>query len=156
MAIHGWDPEGVRCKSVNDDPLQAILGLVLFFGQSRFLDSKRAIGHYKLKESMTWPATPGTQNWVKFPDGPIYAQKPAFLEPNRSLSSVFCTFFDLRTRMSWPWPGPDLSKTGLKLILVVGGSLDVIESTSFSSPTAFSDPPRTPGDPPDPPQGGFG
>ena len=55
-------------------------------------------------------------------------------------------------RNYWPWPGPDLSKTGPNLILVVGGSLDVIESTSFSSPTGFPDPPDPPGDPPDPPR----
>ena len=70
----------------------AILGLRPSFVQSRFLDSKRGFGHYKLNESMTWPATPGIQNWVKFPDGPIYAQKTAIFGSKRAFPSVFCTF----------------------------------------------------------------
>ena len=46
---------------------------------------------------------------------------------------------------------PGLSKTGLKLILGEGGSLEVIESTSFPSKTAFPDPPRAPRTPQTPP-----
>ena len=64
-------------------------------------------------------------------------------------------FLDL-PGISWPWPGPGLSKTGLNLNLVVGVSLDVIESTSFSSPTGFPDPQEEPGDPPGGLPGGFG
>ena len=52
-------------------------------------------------------------------------------------------------------PGPGLSKTGLKLDPGEGEIRHVIESTSFSSPTGFPDPPRPPGDPPSPPQGGL-
>ena len=52
--------------------------------------------------------------------------------------------------------GPDLSKTGPKLNLVAGGSLDVIESTRFSSPTGLQEPPRAPGDPPRRPPRRFG
>ena len=46
-----------------------------------------------------------------------------------------------------------LRKMGARSNLVVGGSLHVIESTSFPSPTGFPDPPDPPGDPPDPPGG---
>ena len=46
-----------------------------------------------------------------------------------------------------------LRKRGARSNLVVGGSLHVIESISFSSPTGFPEPQRPPGDPPgDPPR----
>ena len=45
-----------------------------------------------------------------------------------------------------------LQKRGARWILVVGESLHVIESTSFSSPIGFPELPRPPGDPPDPPR----
>ena len=79
---------------------------------------------------------------------PFFIGKTAFLESKRALSSVFWTFFDLRTSLA----EPDPNKTGLNTILVVGGSLDVIESTSLSSPTGFPDPPDPPKPPPDPSQ----
>ena len=48
-----------------------------------------------------------------------------------------------------------LQKRGARSNLVVGGSLDVIESTSFPSPTGLQRAHQTPGDPPDPPPGGL-
>ena len=48
--------------------------------------------------------------------------------------------------------GPSLEKPRLRSILVAGRSFHVIESTSFSSPTAPQRPQRPPGDPPGPPR----
>ena len=66
----------------------------------------------------------------------------------------FALFLDLLGHvlefLSWT-----LRKMGARSNLVVGGSLHVIESTSFSSPTGFPEPPQTPGDLPGPPQGGL-
>ena len=66
-AILGWDPEGVRCKIVNDIHLCHSWACPFFYKKSRFLDSKRGIGHYKLNESMTWPATPGIPKLGQIP-----------------------------------------------------------------------------------------
>ena len=82
------------------------------------------------------------QDWNR----PFLHKKRPFLESRRQLSSVFWAFFDLGTSLA----EPDLLKTGLNTILVAGGSLDVIESTSFPSPTGLQEPPRPPGDPPGP------
>ena len=88
----------------------------------------------------------GRPTWVS--ESSIFAQKTAFLESKRALSSVFWAFFDLGTSLA----EPGLLKTGLNLNLVAGGSLDVIESTSFPSKTAPPDLPRPPGELPDPPR----
>ena len=81
----------------------------------------------------------------------IFAQKTAFLESRRALSSVFWAFFDLGTSLA----EPDPNKTGLNPNLGDGEIRHVIESTSFSSPTGLQTAHQTPGDPPDPPPGGL-
>ena len=93
----------------------------------------------------------GQLGWVYLLESSIFAQKTAFLESKRALSSVFWAFFDLGTSLA----EPDPNKTGLNLNPVEGKIRHVIESTSFPSPTGFPDPPRPPGDPPSPPQGGL-
>ena len=84
--------------------------------------------------------------------GRFMPKKRRFWSRNLNYPRFFALFLDLLGHvmeiLSWA-----LQKRGARSILVVGGSLHVIESTSFSSPTGLSEPPRAPGDPPgDPPR----
>ena len=118
-AIRGGDPEGVRWAS----------------------------RHYSLQLGWVYlrailPANLGGWTSDHLWNRPFLHKKTPFLESKRALSSVFWAFFDLGTSLA----EPDLLKTGPKLNLVAGGSLEVIESTSFPSPTGPQEVPRTPGD----------
>ena len=91
--------------------------------------------------------------WVEVVSRSIHflPKKRHFWSRNVNYPRFFGHFLTLGTSLA----EPGLLKTGLKLNLVVGGSLQVIESTSFSSKTGPQEPPRTPGDLPGDPQEGL-
>ena len=101
-----------------------------------------------------WPASlGGWTSWASLGCS-FFAPKTPFFESKRQLSSFFFDFLTSHDCMCFflSLNHPDLRKRGARWILVAGVSLHVIESTSFSSPTAPPDPQRPPGDPPRPPQ----
>ena len=98
-------------------------------------------------DSPTWVdeprGRPGRPTWVGVPPGIVhFCPKNGIFGVETSIILGFWAFFDLGTSLA----EPDLLKTGPKLNLVAGGSLEVIESTSFPSPTGPQEVPRTPGD----------
>ena len=102
-----------------------------------------------------WPANLGGCTSGHLSVLPIFVHKTAIFGLRTRISLEIPGIFLEILGFSWKllaMAGPGLLKTGLNLNLVVGGSLDVIESTSFSSKTGFPDPPRTLQTPPDPPR----
>ena len=91
---------------------------------------------------------------IKSLTGQFMLEKRHFWSRNVNYHRFFGLFLDFLGHaleiLSWT-----LQKRGARSILVVGESLHVIESTSFSSPTGFPEPPRAPGDPPGDPQEGL-
>ena len=81
--------------------------------------------------------------------GQFMLEKRHFWSRNVNYPRFFGLFLDVLGHaleiLSWT-----LQKRGARWILVVGESLHVIESTSFSSPTGLQRTPRPPGDPPRP------
>ena len=114
-----------------------------------------------VSRAMAWPASLAGSSLGHLLFFSIFALNTAFLESKPQLFLFFFRLFltsdgqFLKTAID-TWENvfffefgtiPDLSKRGSRWILVAGVSLHVIESTSFSSPTAPQELPRAPGDP---------
>ena len=89
---------------------------------------------------------PLQESSIKSLTGRFMLEKRHFWSRNVNYHRFFGLFLDFLGHaleiLSWT-----LQKRGARWILVVGESLHVIESTSFSSPTGLPELPRTPGDP---------